>query len=265
MTYMDRYRKRRKNILVNARQYYEKVCKTGDESPTIHANLGYFYKLSVYVANEEEEEGNMDIARAIVFGNDKCENSEKAYILKKREFHQSVTDLYEKAINCQESVVETTIRSSIDPEWFLYLGINLYFDENYKELKFNHSREHDRWLLSRIREYYHLALKEDRNYAKAINNLAWLYSNEGKDIFKCCSFAIELAEKAAEITEWKDFEYQVHTLAEALRESGDIDRAIGIIQYAFFRNSWSKEYMEKPFELKSGWTNPIKYLQELRK
>ena len=245
-----------------ARQYYEKLKKKGDESPTIYANLAYFYKFSLLTAIEEEKEGNAERAKVIVFGGVSGTKSSKSdYPSKKRDLHRMVKTLYEKAIERQERAVKRAYRARIDPEWLLYIGINLGFDENYKELKFQGIPGRQR--LERMREYYHLALKENANYHKAINNLAWLYSKEGK-VFNSPLLAVELGEKAAEITEWNDFEHQVHTLAEALRGLGETERAIAIVQYAFHRNSRSKEYMEKPFEIDSKMTTPRKYLEELR-
>ncbi len=74
-------------------------------------------------------------------------------------------------------------------------------------------------------EYYEKAILLDKNNSNALNNLAWLLTTSEDENFKNPSRAVELAEKACQLTNYRDSE-KLDTLAEAYASMEDYDKAL---------------------------------------
>ena len=72
---------------------------------------------------------------------------------------------------------------------------------------------------------YDEAIRINPRYAWAFNNLAWLLATCPDPKIRDGKKAIELANQACELSEWKDA-YHVDTLATAHAEAGDFDAAV---------------------------------------
>jgi WD40 repeat protein len=72
---------------------------------------------------------------------------------------------------------------------------------------------------------YEAAVRFDPNRAAALNDLAWLRATCPVSNHRDATRAVELANKACELTGWEDHEY-ISTLAAAYSEDGDSDAAL---------------------------------------
>jgi tetratricopeptide (TPR) repeat protein len=74
-------------------------------------------------------------------------------------------------------------------------------------------------------EDYRQAIRLNPQYAKAYNNIAWVLATAKVATYRNGSRAVEYAQKACEISAWKD-PADLDTLAAAYAEVGDFDAAI---------------------------------------
>ena len=72
---------------------------------------------------------------------------------------------------------------------------------------------------------YHKLTAADPDYAEAYNAEAWLYATCPDEKFRNGTKALELAQKACELTQWKDVSF-IDTLAAAYAENGKFDDAV---------------------------------------
>jgi tetratricopeptide (TPR) repeat protein len=82
---------------------------------------------------------------------------------------------------------------------------------------------------------YKQVIQLDAKYANAYNGLAWLLSTSPDDRVRDGKKAVEYANKACTLSEWKD-PNMVDTLAAACAESGDYQQAI----------KWATQYLATP-------------------
>jgi membrane associated rhomboid family serine protease/tetratricopeptide (TPR) repeat protein len=90
---------------------------------------------------------------------------------------------------------------------------------------------------------YQEALRLDPDLAEAQNNLAWLYATCNDVEFRNPRAALEHAERAVELTAWKDGN-SVDTLAEAHFVNGDYQQAVEIEKKALLLEPDNKDLQE---------------------
>ena|ERR1700677_1086017 len=90
----------------------------------------------------------------------------------------------------------------------------------------------------------------DSGDALAFNNLAWLLATCPAAAFRDGRKALEFANKACELTQWKNPDF-VDTLAAACAESGDFEQAV----------KWETKYLETPNLAKSIAADAISRLK----
>jgi membrane associated rhomboid family serine protease/Flp pilus assembly protein TadD len=74
-------------------------------------------------------------------------------------------------------------------------------------------------------QHYQQALKLNPNDAASHNNLAWLYATSDDEQFRNPQGALEHAQKAVELSQWREAAF-IDTLAEALFVNGKYDEAV---------------------------------------
>jgi tetratricopeptide (TPR) repeat protein len=94
------------------------------------------------------------------------------------------------------------------------------------------------------------AIHLDSGNAYACNNLAWLLATCPKAAFRDGRKAVEFANKACELTQWKNSAW-MDTLAAAFAETGDFTQAI----------KWETKYLESPNLAKSNATGAANRLK----
>jgi membrane associated rhomboid family serine protease/Tfp pilus assembly protein PilF len=90
---------------------------------------------------------------------------------------------------------------------------------------------------------YQEALRLDPNQAGAHNNLAWLYATCDDPKFRDPHAALEHAQQAVDLTQWKDGN-AIDTLAEAHYVNGEFQKAVEIQEKALALEPDSKELKE---------------------
>jgi rhomboid protease GluP len=90
---------------------------------------------------------------------------------------------------------------------------------------------------------YREALRLDPDLAEAHNNLAWLYATCGDSRFRNSHAALEHAQRAVELTQWKDGN-SIDTLAEAYYVNGNYQQAVEIQEKALVLEPDNKELQE---------------------
>jgi tetratricopeptide (TPR) repeat protein len=93
-------------------------------------------------------------------------------------------------------------------------------------------------------------IKEDPNDKTTLNNLSWLLSTSPVDLVRNGKRALELAEKACELTDYK-VSYILSTLAAAYAETGDFKKAI--------------EFSQKSIDLSPNDPNVNERVEDLKK
>ena len=74
---------------------------------------------------------------------------------------------------------------------------------------------------------YQQALRLEPDFAEAHNNLAWLYATCDDQKFRDPKAALDHAQRAVDLTQWKEGE-SIDTLAEAYFVNGDYQQAVEI-------------------------------------
>jgi tetratricopeptide (TPR) repeat protein len=90
---------------------------------------------------------------------------------------------------------------------------------------------------------YQQALLLEPDFAEAHNNLAWLYATCEDQKFRDPKAAVNHAQKAVELTEWKEGE-SIDTLAEAHYVNGDYQQAVEIQKKALALEPDNKDLQE---------------------
>jgi rhomboid protease GluP len=92
-------------------------------------------------------------------------------------------------------------------------------------------------------QHYQEALRLQPDMAVAHNNLAWLYATSEDPTFRDRRAALEHAQRAVELTNWKDAGY-VDTLAESYYANGNYQEAVKVQEKALQLDSKNPELKE---------------------
>jgi protein O-mannosyl-transferase len=79
--------------------------------------------------------------------------------------------------------------------------------------------------------HYELAIKSEPKLVAALNNVAWILATDANEKIRNGSRAVELAERACQLTEWKE-PFLIGTLAAGYAEAGRFTNAVAIAEKA---------------------------------
>lgn len=91
--------------------------------------------------------------------------------------------------------------------------------------------------------HYGKVLQMEPNQATAHNNLAWLYATADDPKYRNPGAALEHAQRAVELTQWKDARF-IDTLAEALFANGNFAEAVKVQTKTLQLDPKNQEYQE---------------------